>query len=276
MKGWIALDIDGTLTSEIFSIPEPVLNRLKTLSQQGWGLILLTGRPFSFGYPLLKSFEAPYFFGVQNGSAVLEMPSRRLFSSHSLKPTTIALLEEAYKGEKEDFLIYSGYEKGDFCTYRPAHFSPELLHYFERMKPLSAAPWHPVKEFMFAPEERFPLMKCLGSYEHMARIAQLLKPFSKLSVTLIRDPMLEGLYLNLVTHCKATKGEVLQAILDKQGVEGPVIAAGDDRNDISMLLAADVRIVMETAPQEVLDIAHIVAPAASKMGILDALDEVIN
>jgi len=35
-KGWICLDIDGTLTDEILSIPNAVLNTLKELHHNHW------------------------------------------------------------------------------------------------------------------------------------------------------------------------------------------------------------------------------------------------
>lgn len=270
-KGWIALDIDGTITDHIDTVPIEVVAYLKGLAAQGWKLIFLTGRTFSFGQKALKNFDFPYFFAMQNGADILQMPERTLISRAYLKGDVISVLEGAYAGEKEDFLLYAGYEKGDFCYYRPLRFSPAYLVFLEKMKTLCPEPWKAVNSFNFDKEAAFPLIKCLGTREEMDRIHQLLSAIPHLYVTLIRDSIWKDLYLNLVTHPLATKGLALQRTIAAAGLRGPVIAAGDDLNDLTMLECADFSIAMETAPAQLLTKADLVAPSAAKLGIIAAL-----
>ena len=56
---------------------------------------------------------------------------------------------------------------------------------------------------------------------------------------------------------------------------GKVIAAGDDYNDEPMLEAADIKVVMATAPADLLSKADIIAPAASEDGIICGLEAAI-
>jgi len=107
------------------------------------------------------------------------------------------------------------------------------------------------------------------------KVGDALREVPGLEVTVIRDGVDPQLFLGLVTDREANKGKALHRLLVKEGRKKGerVIAAGDDRNDISMLREADVRIVMETAPPEVLEEADIIAGSASKMGILTALAE---
>lgn len=275
-KGWIALDIDGTITDNVHSIPKEVILFFKELVREGWHLVFVTGRTFSFGLSSLKALDFPYFLAVQNGSDILEMPSRHLFSQSYLKANIVEKLESAYRGQKEDFLIYAGYEKGDFCYYRPARFSQSFLEYLEVIKALSPEPWKPLETFAFSPEMRFPLIKCLGTKTAMQALNTTLETIPGVHATMIRDRFMEDLYLNLVTDAQATKGHALDRIMQQKKITGPVIAAGDDFNDLSMLHRADIRIVMETAPQEVLAKAHIIAPSASKQGIIQALTQAIE
>lgn len=275
-KGLIALDIDGTITDNIYDIPVNVAEFLKSLKIDGWELMFITGRTYSFGHTTLQNLEFPYFFAVQNGADILEMPLKKSVGRHYLNHNVIPVLEEIYKKEKEDFLIYSGYEKGDFCYYRPSHFSPMLLDYLEVIKKLSPEPWKQVDSFDIEELKTFPLIKCLGSEEAMERINRLLKPISSIHATCIRDPIGEGLYLNLITNRDATKGNALERIAQLLGIKGPMIAAGDDLNDLSMLEKADISIAMETAPKELIDKADIVAPSAAKQGIIQALQQAIR
>jgi hydroxymethylpyrimidine pyrophosphatase-like HAD family hydrolase len=55
-----------------------------------------------------------------------------------------------------------------------------------------------------------------------------------------------------------------------------VIAAGDDNNDVSMFLAADICIAMASAPEHLRNAADIIAPKASEMGIIQGLQQAIN
>jgi hydroxymethylpyrimidine pyrophosphatase-like HAD family hydrolase len=275
-SGWIALDIDGTITDETHHAPREVVQFLHGLQEAGWEILFITGRTFSFGYSVVKEFDFPYYLGIQNGADILFMPDKALIARHYLDAQVIPILEKAYQGEKEDFLLYAGYEHGDFCYYRPERFSAALMEHLLKIKALSPEPWQPLKVFDFAQGIHFPLAKCLGSKEAMTRVNALLQPLPTVSATLIRDPLGEDIYLNLVTAKEATKGNALNCIKQKVGAGGPTIAAGDDLNDISMLKEADVRIVMAGAPPEMLPLATIIAEHGPRHGIIEALTQAIR
>lgn len=271
MKGWITLDIDGTITTELRSIPAPVISHLTQLNQEGWNIAFITGRALCYTDMPLKGISFPYFLAVQNGADILEMPSKRLISRSYLDHKVIGAIDQAYVNEKEDFILYSGYEKGDFCYYRPSRYSSKLLSYLKKLGALSVEPWRPLDSFDFGHEDYFPMVKCLGPQEEMKKIHSTLAQIENVDVTLIRDPFSDdGFYLNLVTSQKATKGKAVQKLRDFSG-GGLIIAAGDDLNDTSMIEAADIGIVMQTAPQSLLDKAHIIAPPAAQMGIIQGL-----
>jgi len=272
-KGWIALDIDGTVTDNVYSVPHAVTQYLKSLYEKGWQILFVSGRTFSFGSKTLSSIDFPYFFAVQNGADILEMPNKKLIKRNYLNKTIIPLIEKVYENAEEDFIIYAGFEKGDFCYFRPSRFSPSLLNFLRHLQGLCPEPWKEVNDFNVDELQDFPLLKCFGTYEDMKGTHEILKQVPDIHATLIRDPMCEGLYLILVTHKGASKGDALMSIVTQsKEKKGPIIAAGDDRNDISMLEKADISIVMETAPAEVLSKAHLIAASAAKEGIIQALE----
>jgi hydroxymethylpyrimidine pyrophosphatase-like HAD family hydrolase len=270
--GWIALDIDGTITDESHHAPPQVVRYLHELEEKGWELVFITGRTFSFGYRVVKEFDFPFYLAIQNGADILHMPHKELIARHYLDDKVIPFLDEAYHGEKEDFLIYTGYERGDFCYYRPDRFSPLLTDHLQKIMALSPEPWKPVNSFDFEKGLSFPLAKCLGTKKAMQRINALLQSVPEVSATMIRDPLGDEIYLNLVTAKLATKGNALKIIKQVLGEGGPVIAAGDDLNDISMLQAADVKIVMPSAPKQMHSMATIIA----EHGLVEALKEGIK
>ncbi len=269
--GWIALDIDGTITDETHQAPQQVIDYLHSLENKGWELVFITGRTFSFGYRVVKEFNFHYYLAIQNGADILYMPQKDLVARRYMDEAVIPFLEHAYRGEKEDFLVYAGFEHGDFCYYRPERFSPRLREHLNKIMALSPEPWKAVKEFNFEHGLSFPLIKCLGTRESMQRVQNILRGFPQLSATLIRDPLGQDIYIILVTAKEATKGNALRLVQDILGEGGPVIAAGDDLNDISMLEAADVKVVMASAPSEMHSMATILASHGDEHGIIDAL-----
>lgn len=275
-KGWIALDIDGTITDHPSHIPKPVCDYFRSLIHQGWQIVFITGRPLSFGISALRVFDFPFFLAIQNGADLLHMPDSRLISRHYLSGAVIGILEKIYLGCSEDFVIYTGFEKGDFCYYRPDRFSIALKEHLEKIQALSPEPWQAVENFKALAHDHFPLIKCLGEEKMMEGVYEQLKDHKEIAVTLIRDPLGKEVYLNLITDVQATKGGALMQLIHQMGKRGCVIAAGDDRNDISMLRCADIRIVMETAPKEMHSEGDIIAPSARDLGIIAALQEAVR
>ncbi len=273
--GWIALDIDGTVAEGFGPIPYPTAAYLHRLHDEGWKLLFITGRTFSFAYRAVGSLKFPYYLALQNGADILSMPDRKIVDQRYLDSDAIHQVEKAYRGQDEDFIIYAGYAHGDFCYYRPQHFSPHFKPYLDKIMALSAEPWQALDTFQTLESQRFSLIKCLGPEEGMRLVETKLRGTPGLEVITIRDPLEPRLHLVLVTDREASKGHVIDRIhsFSSEKKKVRIIAAGDDRNDLSMLAKADVRIVMSTAPKEVQREADILAKPASENGIIDALRE---
>ena len=268
-QGLIALDIDGTLTAQDHLIPNEVIEHLYHLNKNGWQIALITGRPYSFARRSLENFNFPFLLAIQNGADLLEMPAKKLFQRTYL-PADIL------KGLDANCLIYSGFDSGDFCYLCPDRFPQEMQNYLKKLETLSDAPWKCTETFDFE-DEQFPLIKYIGSKKDIEQLCQKLKSNTSISATMVTDPVSEGLYhLLLLTHAQATKGKALRRIADSLNITYPIIAAGDDGNDVPMLEEADIAIVMENAPQYVLDHGDIIAKPSTELGIIDALNRAIK
>ena len=62
MNGWIALDIDGTITLDKYSVPQEVVDYLRKLEKSGWNIAMATGRSFVFASMALSKFDFPFTF----------------------------------------------------------------------------------------------------------------------------------------------------------------------------------------------------------------------
>ena len=274
-KGIIALDIDGTITTQRHTIDPSVVNYLHELMED-FLLIFISGRTFSFARPILSHLIGNYHFAVQNGAALYQMPQIRQIKKHYLKAEAIALLDPFFSEEPGGLLIESGQEKDDVCYYKPADFAPEELEYIEKRISFSPETWIPLTSFNELDLKEFPVGKYFAPQNEARRVADTIHQIPGFNVVVIHDPFREGSHLAHINHFEASKGHILEEFIAMQSTKLPVIAAGDDYNDVAMLKKSDIKIVMSNAPEDLHHHADILAPPASEQGIIHALKKAIH
>lgn len=276
MQGIIALDIDGTITVEHHELSRAVAGYLSELASREWLIVFITGRTFNWGFRVLKDLPFRYFLAVQNGAIILEMPMRFIISRKYLDRSILFAMDKVCQGEPSDYVVYAGYEHHDVCFYRPKKFSSELLRYLEKRVAAFHETWQPLNSFDEMPLESFASVKCFGREASALRLAQKIEEKLGLHVPLIRDPFDKNYLVVQATYTGISKGQALKDLMAMEACAGTVIAAGDDRNDISMLEMAHIKVVMSTAPKEMLDMADVVAPPAGEEGIIAGLQAALK
>ena len=198
------------------------------------------------------------------------MPGAKPLFKNYLSPRVLRTVEEAYEGIDSDFLVYAGYEKGDYCYWRPQRLSKDDLDYLGDLQKRQKEVWRRVESFD-AVKDDFPLIKCFGPSARMKIVSDRLKASGLFQVATIRDPFHENYQILLVTDKAVSKGEALKKVFQKMGRGKRVIGAGDDENDLSLLEVADIKIAMSHAPQFLQEKADLIAPPTQDCGIIHAL-----
>lgn len=274
-RGWIALDIDGTVTLEKYSVPAEVIAYLKRLNRDGWKIAMVTGRAYAFAEKTVSEFDFPFYFVLQNGSLTLSLPEKKVIGKYYIPKGNLDKIDLAFEGIHSDYLVYAGYERGDFCYYRPQKFPEKDLAYLQELQSRQDAKWVPLSSFESAPISDFPLVKCFGPRAEMDLVQKRLEQSHCFQVSQIRDIHAQNMAVLLITDKEAAKGLALQKLVREFGKGKVVIAAGDDENDISLLDAADIKIAMPHAPKALLEKATLIAPPTSRQGIIRALEEAL-
>ncbi len=274
MKTLIALDIDGTLTPHLHSLPDPVVDYLESMVKQGCEVALITGRCYTLAYPTLANLTFPYLLAVHNGAIILEMPEKRIFSKQYIDPKVLPVLDKIVEGEETDYALYTGVENQDLCYYRPHLFSERLRDYAKKRAEICQEQWVEVEQFDELPLHSITSIKFFGDQASAERIQAKIEKELSLHIPVIRDPIDESIFLGQATHPQVDKGTAVRKVKGDHPVR--VIAAGDDRNDLPMLLEADIKIVMGTAPQDLQKVADYVAKPATEHGIIEALEYARN
>lgn len=274
--GLITLDIDGTLTDNSHTIPDAVVDYLCYLYDEGWEVVLLTGRSLSYAKHSFENISFPVYIGVQNGADVIYLDENRNVLQTYIPKTEIDEVLTHLDQDDVEVFVYSGHERGDFCYFRKDGLSREMVRYVDKLQTLSDAPWVPIHSFQDIPQNGVPLIKAVGPKNLLNASDGRLQQMPQIAHSIIADPIFTNTHLCLITHSLATKGNAAQNMKDLLRIDGPHIAAGDDRNDISMLSIADRAIVMETAPHDMHAMGDVVAKPATECGIIDALSTVIQ
>lgn len=275
-KGIIALDIDGTITVQTHTIHSDVVRYLANLHAEGWQFIFITGRPFQWGYQVLQYLPFPYAFAVQNGALILEMPSEKVLERTYLTIQDIPKVEKVCDEESFDFIIYSGWENQDLCYYRPELLDSDLLTYLDRRRKTLGENWVSVKDYKSLPVSEFASFKCFAHEELLAvQLSRKIEKETGLHAPVNRDPFNSNYFVIQITENEANKGIALRWYANLFP-KCPIIAAGDDYNDMSMLKEADIRIVMDHAPEELQELADIIPPPTSENGIIQGLSRALN
>jgi Cof subfamily protein (haloacid dehalogenase superfamily) len=275
-KGIIALDIDGTVTAQAHELDSHVIDTLNRLSTEGWNIIFITGRPFQWGELTLRPLPFSYAIAVQNGALLLEMPSRNILIRKYLTQDILPKMKKISQSYETDFVVYSGLENDDWCYYCPQSLPPPVLSYGLERAAFLGEKWQPLSTFSDLPVSRFTSIKFFVKDKRAFMLSQAIETELCLHAPPNRDPFNPEYFVIQATHAEATKGHILKEFIQAMGVTGPVIAAGDDHNDCSMLKAATIKIVMANAPPDILAMADVVAPPATQQGIIQGLNEAIQ
>jgi len=274
MDTLICLDIDGTITEDKFSVPEEIREYLKNLSLKGYPLAFVTGRDFTFAHKAIEKFDFSYSIACQNGSIILSMPEKKELFRNYLDGSILPILEKAYEEVPIDFLIYSGYEKGDFCFYRKKNLQKESLMYIEDLQKRQNASWQEVEDFDPRHFSSFPLIKGFGPAKVMEMIKEKLSEYDFFDLSLIHDPFDDRYRLLQITKKGVSKGSAVSYLKKHLNLSYTVVA-GDDENDESMIDVADKKIVVTTAPTSLKEKADIIALNPNELGIIHALNEAL-
>jgi len=270
-KGWILSDIDGTLTVDRWSLPELVVSTLTTLHEQGWSIALVSGRTLPHCERLLSQLNFPYLLAVHNGALLLEMPKRRIMAREYLTLDLLQDLSTLMKDSRADWVVYGGCENEDRCFYSPSCWSSDLLQYIHGRRDQLEEGWHALPLLTDLPITEFVAAKSFGPKDELTHAYKHITHQLGLHAPLITDPYNESYGVLQVTGGDGNKGQAGLEILAQTGLQGPVIAAGNDLNDIPLLQMADLSIAMEDGPDALLSLAHITAPSAKERGICSAL-----
>jgi Cof subfamily protein (haloacid dehalogenase superfamily) len=245
----IAIDIDGTLVDTRSQVPERNKRALAEAAGQGVEIVIATGRRYDFAKPILDTLTCPVTVIASNGALVRTAdgttPLRRLLPvavAREVLDVTRAWRDNAalaFDRPREQQVIF---ERIDRTHPARRAYAEHNAPFIAEMAPLEAALVEAPLQVMFnGPVVAMrALVACLTSSTMANRISLAATEYPARDFALV-DVLTAG----------CTKGSMLTDWMAHRGiVREQVMALGDNLNDLEMLEAAGLPVVMANAVPE--------------------------
>jgi hydroxymethylpyrimidine pyrophosphatase-like HAD family hydrolase len=285
--GAILLDLDGTILSPEMKDLEKVQQILKELERRGWILIFATGRTYRYALSQIVPLHPTGWIACYNGALLVQPIGQSGGASIGGTVGKYQTLYRAFFPIQEHFnalqkimhsyplLLCHPREPGDdgaHDCYYMGQVDEQLRHYYSWRQQKTGESWLCMEGLNQLPINCSPSLKYFGYREVAQEIAEQLGKIGPFQGSIIEDTY-EGYVILQYSIGSCNKALVVDYLRNIAGIDEnfKVIAAGNDYNDLEMLMAADLAITVQGAPEQLIRCAeHIVAPPA-EYGVLEAL-----
>ena len=258
----IAFDMDDTLLRDDRTIGERTLRALRAAHEQGVKIIPATGRGKHSMWNFVQQMGVADAAICTNGAQVYDAVGRPVMEH----PVPLETALRVARFAKENGWYLQGYSENDYFF---DHETDETRLYARLANHMGQAVGD-LEKYMTEPP--FKLLFVQTDPEKMQRLKDTAIPlFGKEMCLFVSKPF----YLE-ITDPKATKGAALLALAEKFGVmPSETMSFGDSGNDISMIEAAGVGVVMDNARDEIKAHADLIAPSNQDEGVAQIIEKYV-
>lgn len=277
-----ASDLDGTLSDSSRTLNPKVREKIEDLYSKGWTILFSTGRFYKYAEDLLSSMNCPYFLATQNGACLLS-PNKTVISEYNISKDWLPILIQESQKFNINWWLESGFSNNDVIFVNDFSFKEKKIffsiidNYFPKENDKKLYIKKLNNSLLDYPYDFFSVAKTAGPISIIRDIAsKLTKLFNnECSITSISVPRNPEFGMIHITHKNASKEKALSRLSKNlfSMNDGFIIVAGDDQNDYEMIKNGHFKIVMNTAPKFMLELADYIAPSAKELGIIPALEE---
>ncbi len=258
---WIVLDLDGTVIYDD-RVPRDVARSAELLKSSGWSLIVATGRILAGALRHIRSLGALWPAIVYDGARVMDPNSGAVYFERRM-PADVAreVLRLGF-----DFPLEVQVYGDEAVRCRPSDLLS--IAYFKSLD----VKLEPVLLSSDIKDDVFRILY-FGKPVLVAKLKGMLEGSlnDKVNITLAGDDFLDVLPLG------TSKGSALAELKKLSGLNDVyVVGVGDHMNDLEMLGICDFKVAPEDAVSDILEMADLVIPPASRKGFCALADFLLS
>ena len=258
----LALDLDGTIVTNLHTISERTQAAIKAAVRQGVQVVIATGREYPVTQKFIRLLELTTPVICYQGALIYDFQTDRVIASQTLPLPLAQQLIDLGRAHRLALHLYIGHQA---YTEAPTDLSRSLLtrtgiypHEVSDLKQVTTSAHY--KGLIVHPAAY------AGSIA--VRLAEALD--GKLSVFRSFDTLIE------VTSPQVSKGQALATLAGYYGLaQDEVMAIGDQDNDIDMIAWAGVGVAMGNASPGAKAAANHIAPPIEAEGAAWAIETFI-
>lgn len=272
MKGLIAFDIDGTITLSRQTLVHGFAEEIESLFQKGWNILFVSGRTSNWSFHLLQNLKIPYYLAVFNGAKIYGMPEKDIQRDVEISFNKMKKLCSFLKAYEIAAVAYSSKETTENAYFISQTSDVDLLNHISQRAIKLQDPYETLEDFSHLEMHSIVAIRvyCLPELAHT--IAEDVKNHIGVEAFCMKDSLNEKYMIVQITHDEISKKHAIEYVLQKENIQGTIVACGDDYNDIPMFEIAGVKIAMPHAPQALKDKATIIAHGS----LVNALKELYH
>jgi len=266
----VAIDIDGTLLDSRWQLPDRNRDAICAAVGDGVEVAIVTGRRYDFAKPILDLLPCPVTAIVSNG-AIVRSPDGATRVRHLLPRAIAQTVLDATRAYRDSAALIFDRPRGGQVVFERIDWShPSRRGYAERNRefivevdPLEAALTEDPIQVMFN-----------GGVAAMRGLSDLLRalPSSPGFAVAVTEYVERDFSLVDVLPAGCTKGATLAEWARRRGyARGEVMALGDNLNDLEMLKAAGVPVVMGNAVPALLEHGWPITATNDEAGVAEAI-----
>jgi hypothetical protein len=266
----VAIDIDGTLLDSHWQLPDANRDAVCAAVGAGVEVAIVTGRMYGFAQPVISLLPCPVTAIVSNGAVVKSRDGAT--EVRHLVPRAVAksVLDAAAEWPDRAALIFDRPRDGQMVIERIDRSDPLRRAYAERnrafvreIEPLESALTEDPVVVMF----NGPVAAMRALVERL----RALPAASSFSVNLTEYESRDVLFVDVLA-AGCTKGSTVTELASRRGyARDEVMALGDNLNDLEMLEAAGLPVVMGNAVPALLERGWPVTATNDDCGVADAI-----
>lgn len=250
----VVTDLDGTLLDQHHQIPLICKQALQAVDALGIQVMLATGRHFNDVVALAQQLDIDTCLITSNGARVHNQAGELLYENHI--PVSLALQVLAIS---TGFEVHRNIYQGENWWVEAPNEPLLAIHHSSQFS-------YQLTDFTGLNPEGIDKFYFHAEHNQLLPLEIELKALlgDELSITFTTENYLE------VMNKGVSKGQTLQAVLQRRGIEpSEVMAFGDGFNDIDMLQLVGEPVVMQNAHSDIKQLLKdaMIAPSNSENGV---------
>ncbi len=242
----IFTDLDGTLLNSERTVTSPNFNCLEKLGQHKIYRVIATGRSlFSFEKVISSGFPADFLI-FSTGAGIIDLNTKKLLHSSSLKRTDITYISNYLIDQKADFMVHHTVPDNHYFTYygdttTDTDFTRRLQIYQDYARKYDSA--------SCLPHESAQIIAVFP--DDLSRFNAVKKNLNGYQVTRTTSP-LDGksIWMEIYPH-NVSKGRSAKWLCDYLQInQSESFGIGNDFNDISLLDFTEHSYIVANGPVE--------------------------